>query len=189
MPGVVHPAAIEVVVAVVDQTMNHRQHLPFHGGECLGGLDLDQVLVEGDHDPRKRQHEVGEGRGHVANKGRRGGIHRLGDELVGEELGVIGNEGRLLGHPSVTEILLDFTELALQGNHMGLQKTGDVTSDVAIDAAQGGVGGFGNGENPVEVFQVGLSGFFRSGHERRIRAGVESASSPQNNRISYEEIR
>tara|TARA_B100000674_G_scaffold477395_1_gene472866 strand:- start:105801 stop:105968 length:168 start_codon:yes stop_codon:yes gene_type:complete len=55
----VHPLIIEAVVLVIDKTVNHAQHLTLHGGKRLGGFDLHQILIQGHHDARQRQHEIG----------------------------------------------------------------------------------------------------------------------------------
>ena len=68
VPGIVHPFTIERTVFLVHQPVYLAQYLAFHGRERLGGFGFHQVLVQGDHDLRQRQHEVGQCRGHVADE-------------------------------------------------------------------------------------------------------------------------
>ena len=56
--GVVHPLAVEGAVFLVHQAVNHAQDLALHGRERLGGFGFHQVLVQGNHDFRQRQHEI-----------------------------------------------------------------------------------------------------------------------------------
>ena len=124
--AVVDPGRVEVVIAAVDQVMEHGQDLPLHGGKGLGGLHLDQVLVEGGHQARQGEHEVGERRGHVADKARGGGMDRLGDQVLFDELGVVGDVGRFFRDGGGGEIRLDLFQVAFDGDDMGLQETGDI---------------------------------------------------------------
>ena len=91
-------------------------------------------------------------------------MNRLGDQFLFQKFGVIGDEGRFFGNPRIGEIALDLAEFAFQGDDVFLQEVSDIAGDGLVDAAESGIGSFRNGENPVQVFQVGLGGFSRSGH-------------------------
>ncbi len=147
--AVMNPGGIEAVLAAVDQVMEHGQDLPLHRGEGLGGLHLDQVLVEGGHQSRQRQHEVGQRRGHVADKPRGSGMDRLGDQVFLDELGVFGDVGRFFGDDGGGKIGFDLFQIAFDGYDMGLEKTGDIVADRLIDSAEGRIGRFRHGEDPV----------------------------------------
>ncbi len=155
MLAVVDPLGVKGIVTAVDQAVQHGEDLALQGSEGLGGLDLDQVLVERRHDARQRQHEVRQRRGHMADEAGCRGMHRLGDQLLLDELGVGGDVGRLLGDLRRGEVGFDLFEAALEGDDMGLQKTGDILADRPVDGAQCRIRSFRNGEDTVEVFQGG----------------------------------
>ena len=58
--GVVHPFPVKGAVFLIHQPVNHTQNLSLHGRKRLGGFGFHEVLVQGDHDFRQRQHEVGQ---------------------------------------------------------------------------------------------------------------------------------
>jgi len=155
MLAVVHPWRIEFVIASIDQVMEHGEYLPLHGGKGLGGLHLDHVLVEGGHEPRQGEHEVRERRCHVADKTGCGGMDRLGNKILFDELGVFGDVGRFFGDGEGGETRFDLFEVAFNGDDMSLQKTCYIAADRLIDGAEGRIGRFRHGEDPVKVFQIG----------------------------------
>ena len=135
--AVVDPGGVEVFRLAVDQVVEHGQHLPLHGGEGLGGLHLDQVLVEGGHQARQREHEIGERRGHVADEAGGGGMDRLGDQVLLDELGVVGDVGRLLRDGGGAEMGLDLFHAPFDGDDVGLEKAGDIGGNRLIDGTEG----------------------------------------------------
>jgi len=157
--AVVDPGAVELFLLAVDQVVEHCQHLPLHGGKGLGGFNLDQVLVEGGHQARQREHEIGERRGHVADETGCSGMDRLGDQVLLDELGVVGDVGRLLRNGGGAEMGLYLFHASFDGDNVGLEEAGDIGGDRPVDDAEGRIGGFRHGEDPVEVFQIGTGGF------------------------------
>lgn len=93
--------------------MQHGENLTLHRRERLGGFHLDQILIEGGHDPRKRQHEIRERRGHMSDKAGGGGMHRLSDQLLFDKLGVFRDVSRLFGDRGRGEISLDLFNIPL----------------------------------------------------------------------------
>jgi hypothetical protein len=93
----------------------------------------------------------------VADETGGGGMHRLGNQLLFDKLGIFGDVSRFFGDDRGREIVLDLFEASFDGNDMGLEKTGDIVGNRLIDGAEGRIRRFRHGEDPVKIFQVGAS--------------------------------
>jgi len=86
-------------------------------------------------------------------------VDRLGDQVLLDELGVIGDVGRFFRDGRRGEMGLNLFHAPFNGNDVGLEKTGDIGGDCLVDSAECRIGSFRHCEDPVEVFQVSLGGF------------------------------
>jgi len=84
-----------------------------------------------------------------------GGMDRLGNKILFDELGVFGDVGRFFRDGEGGETRFDLFEVAFNGDDVSLQKTCDIAADRLIDSAEGRIGCFRHGEDPVKVFQIG----------------------------------
>ena len=162
--GVMHPFTVKGSVFFVHQAVDHAQDLAFHGRKGLGGLGFHQVLVQGDHDLRQRQHEIRQGRGHVTDERGGGGVDRVGHQFIEQELGLLRDEHRFLGDGVVGEVFFDVRQIPFNRDDVLLQEAGEVAGDVLVDATERGFRGFGHRKYAVHRLDGGLGGFFLSGH-------------------------
>ena len=132
-----NPGGVELFGATVNQMMQHGQDLTFHRSEGLGGLHLDQVLVESGHHPCQGKHKIGKRRGHVTHKTWCCGVDRLGHQVFLYELGIVRNVGRLFGDGTGGEAGLDLLQRKFNRHDMSLQKPGNVSGNRTIDGTEG----------------------------------------------------
>ncbi len=82
-----------------------------------------------------------------------GGMDRMGDQVLLDELGVIGDKGRLIRDKRRGKISLDILDTSLHGDDMILQEAGNIFGNRLVNNAQSRFRRFRNGKDPVEILE------------------------------------
>lgn len=102
------------------------------GRKGAGGFDFDQLLVKGGENAGERQHEVGQGGGHVPDEPGSGCVDGPRDDLFLEEFRVVRNESGFFRNSRQGEIVLDLNDVVLHRDYVLLQKTHQIVKDGLI---------------------------------------------------------
>ena len=136
MLAVMNPFCIKTVILLVNQVMQHGQHLTLHRGKCFRSFNLDQILIQSGHDSGQRQHKIRKCRGHMTDKSRGRSMHRLRNQFLFYEFGIVRDERGLFRNFSCRKIIFNIFQASLQRDNMFLQKISNILTDSLIYSTQ-----------------------------------------------------
>ncbi|OPZ60161.1 MAG: hypothetical protein BWY87_00615 [Deltaproteobacteria bacterium ADurb.Bin510] len=107
---VVDVAAVEIFRTAEGQTVHPGQEFALDKGRGLGALDLHLILVEADRDHLEQNHEIRNGRGHVADVVGAGDLDRVLDDVVLDIVQHVLDEHGLFGQAGMVELELEILD-------------------------------------------------------------------------------
>lgn len=105
----------------------------------------------------------------MADEARCGNMHRLRDDFVQQKVDLVRHESRRVRNAGVGEVFLYQAQVALRGNDVILQKTGQISGDGLVNQSQRRVRRLGHCKDAVEALQAGFCQFLVLSHRHGYR--------------------